>query len=181
VLAVDWVDIDGPLVDLCRRYLGYAEDAVYNDPRLNYVAADIRTFLAKTEHSYNVIILDLPDPDMSEVHAADALYSVPFFRTLKEHLAPGGAVVTHAGPVAPGPARIHREGLTWIREAAHAAGLADIEKGSAYHTCLPSFQGEWGFWMSCAPAQYPRFPEDVRIMNVHTQTYACTWPAHWCV
>lgn len=179
VLAVDWVDIDGPLVDLCRRSLGYASDAVYNDPRLMYTAADIRTFLAETEHIYNVIILDLPDPDMSEVHEHDALYSVAFFRMLKQHLAPGGAVVSHAGPVAPGDARLHRAGLHWIREAAHAADLADAEKTHAYHTCLPSFQGEWGFWMTCAPAQYPRFPEDVRIMNIHTQSYAFSWPSHW--
>jgi spermidine synthase len=180
VLAVDWVDIDAPLVDLCRRHLGYASDAVYNDPRLQYIAADIRTFLAKTEHMYSVIILDLPDPDLEEVHAADALYSVAFFRLLKQHLAPGGAIVSHAGPVAPGDARQHRPALQWIRDAAHAADLpADGEKTYAYHTCLPSFQGEWGFWMTCAPAEAPRFPEDARIMNAQTQTYACTWPAHW--
>jgi hypothetical protein len=33
--------------------------------------------------------------------------------------------------------------------------------------------------MTCAPAEAPRFPEDARIMNAQTQTYACTWPAHW--
>jgi spermidine synthase len=180
--TVDWVDIDKPLVDLCRRHMVYASDEVYNDPRLAFHAADIRTFLTTTTGLYDVIVLDLPDPDVASLVAEGAplqpsLYSASFFRLIKSRLAPDGVVATHCGPVLPGgnPER-RRAGLHWIQRAASAVGLG---RGAAYHASIPSFQGEWGFWMSTSPSATIRFPAGLFVMDSLTQTAAFSFPDYW--
>ena len=181
VAHVDWVDIDGGLVDLCRRHLSWADDDVYNDRRLSYVAADIRHFLAETTMCYDVIILDLPDPDvdaLKEIHAAeDLLYGRKFFQVLREHMAPQSVLVSHTGPVAPGgDEEERRAGLTWIRQMSVENGLGD---GHPYKTFIPSFQSDWGFWMSCAPSADSRFPDGLAVMDAGAQAAAFTWPRYY--
>lgn len=231
VALVHWVDIDKPLVDLCRRHLYFAEDSVYNDPRLVYFGQDIRTFLSETEVEYDVVILDLPDADVDELIAVSAaetaattavtavtaapapttvaepvaavaavpaptatttvpapttvaettgvfpLYGHRFFTALRSCLTEGGAIASHAGPIAPGGNPVEtRAGLSWIQGIAAEIGIG---AGHAYHVGIPSFQGEWGFWMSVPPAVAPVFPEALCVMDATTQTYAFTWPAYW--
>ena len=185
VATVDWVDIDKPLVDLCRKHMAYAGDDVYNDPRLEFHAADIRAFLKSTEVRYDVIILDLPDPDaetlMAESKKEDetshSLYSVAFFQMLKAHLATDGVIASHCGPVLPGgDPEQRRAGLHWIQKAAAAAA---VDRGTAYHVGIPSFQGEWGFWMSTRPSGSSYFPPGLFVMDLTTQTAAFMWPDYW--
>jgi spermidine synthase len=188
VARVDWVDIDGDLVRLCRRHLSWADDAVYNDARLTYTAEDIRTFLHRCEDgAYDVIVLDLPDPDVDALRAVDpaqeepaveyALYGKKFWSVMRAKLAPHGAIVTHAGPIAPGGEdAVRREGLTWIEASAATAGFRG---GAAYHVCIPSFQGEWGFWMSVPPCADPAFPTNLIIMSPEAQRAAFTWLPYW--
>jgi spermidine synthase len=175
---IDWVDIDGPLVDLCRRYLSWADDSVYNDPRVAYYPLDIRHFLRTNHTQYDVIILDLPDPDVDALRTSDQfmLYGREFWNAVCEHMRPGGVIVSHVGPIAPGgdPA-VRRAGLHWIQELSRSSGMGS---GNAYHVNIPSFQGEWGFWMSQTPHN-GSWPENLTVMNSHTQLYAFTWPTYW--
>jgi spermidine synthase len=185
VALVHWVDIDGDLVNLCRRHMAFANDEVYNDPRLTFRAEDIRTFLAATDVVYDVIILDLPDPDVDELKEISfpdsstdyPLYGPTFWRTLRSRLNPLGALTTHAGPISPGgdPA-VRRAGLTWIR---HTSSDAGFPTGSSYHVTIPSFQGDWGFWMSTAPVAEAPFPSSLVVMDAETQGLAFTWPRYW--
>jgi spermidine synthase len=183
VALVDWVDIDGGLVDLCRRHLSWADDPVYNDQRLHYFAADIREFWASNDRLYDIVILDLPDPDVEALAEAPEsvdeypLYSRQFMRVLRSRLANGGAFVSHCGPVAPGgDPSVSRAGLTWMSEVSRECGFGE---GAAYHTCIPSFQGDWGFFMSVAPVNTPSWPEGLAVMDLEAQTYAFTWPRCW--
>jgi len=187
VAHVDWVDIDIPLVELCRRHLGWADDAVYNDPRLNYVGADIRHFLRSCSDVYDVIVLDLPDPDvdtlgtyMVENLVDYPLYGTLFWQTLRRVLREGGAIVSHVGPIRPGgDAYERREGLAWVQDMAEKAGLG---RGFPYHVGIPSFMGEWGFWMSVAPREdVSGLPTGLRVMDADTQRVAFTWPRYWGV
>ncbi len=178
VARVDWVDIDGPLVDLCRRYLSWASDEVYNDVRLSYYAADIREFLRDTNRVYDVIILDLPDPDVDELREGDdgLLYSKQFWQGLLNHRKPFGAIVSHAGPIAPGgDPDVRRAGLSWIQSVSQHLGDG---RGYPYHVTIPSFQGDWGFWMSVPPVD-TEFPQGLAVMDVDAQRYAFTWPRYW--
>lgn len=184
VTYVDWVDIDEPLVELCRRHLRWVEDEVYNDTRLHYTGADIRLFLRNCTTSYDVIVLDLPDPDVEtlgtythEDPVEYPLYGNNFWRELTRVLAEGGAVVSHTGPIRPGGDPYERrEGLAWIQDTAETAGLG---RGFPYHVGIPSFMGEWGFWMSVAPRTDVVFPEGLRVMDDETQRVAFTWPRYW--
>jgi len=187
VQSVTWVDIDGGLVDLCRRHLAFADDSVYNDARLTYFAEDIRYFLATSGEMYDIVVLDLPDPDVEELSSSFSyssleeypLYSHAFFSAVLEHLNPGGAVVTHCGPIRPGGSEaMTREGLHWIRSVAKETSLGE---GFAYHTCIPSFQGEWGYWMSTPPVleKTVSWPSGLRVMDDGAQNAAFFWPAFW--
>jgi spermidine synthase len=179
---VHWVDIDHHLVELCRRHLSWADDPVYNDSRLRYFGADIREFWASNTSLYDVIILDLPDPDVDSLRESESspeyqLYSRQFMNVLRAHLADGGAFVTHCGPVAPGgDPEQRRAGLQWVTEICREVGLAD---GAPYHTFIPSFQSEWGFYMSVSPSADSKFPDGLAVMESDAQRAAFFWPRFW--
>lgn len=135
---VDWIDIDGQLVELCRQYLGWAP-GVYADPRVHYQAADIRDALPHLG-LYDVIILDLPDPDGDTGY----LYSEQFWRDMRGHCTPMGEIVTHVGPVRPFGSL--GAGAARVRRTMADADMILWDRGF-YHICIPSFQGEWGFWI----------------------------------
>ena len=138
-LLVDWVDIDRELVlDLCREHLRWAP-GVYSDPVVRYYSEDIRTVLPSLG-LYDVIILDLPDPDGDTGY----LYSPTFWQDMVRHLTPTGRMVTHCGPVRPfGDVGA---GFQRIRETTNAAALT-FSKTGFYSQMIPSFQSEWGFFM----------------------------------
>jgi spermidine synthase len=179
VASVDWVDIDGDLVTLCQQHLGWAEDSVRNDSRLMFCPDDINSYLDRTPGLYDVIILDLPDPDVEMLDEAgalsDVLYGPRFRERIMSHLAPGGGVVTHCGPIRPGADTVAcGMGMVWIKE--------QLFKGMEvfpYHVSIPSFQGEWGFMMTKAPASAAVFPSGLRVMDSTVETLAFTWPKYW--
>lgn len=179
VASVDWVDIDGDLVDLCQTHLGWTDNSVHNDSRLMFCPDDINSFLDRTGGLYDAIILDLPDPDVEMLDEAtdlsDTLYGPRFRERIISHLAPGGGIVTHCGPIRPGADEANcSEGMVWIRE--------QLFKGMEvfpYHVCIPSFQGEWGFMMTKAPTSAVVFPSGLRVMDTVVQNLAFTWPKYW--
>jgi spermidine synthase len=173
VSRVDWVDIDGALVNICRDRLRYVEGDISTQGRVNYYCADIMAYLRgpTTEGLYDCIIIDLPDPDPQE----QVLYREQFWRRIRRALKARGAVVSHVGPVEPGARR--QEGLNIVR--AGAAIHNRFGHGYAYHTLMPSYQGEWGFWMSCSPTFGGTFPENCRVMTNHYLGTIFHWDRHW--
>jgi len=174
VAHVDWVDIDGDLVELCKKHMKYAPDHMYEDKRLTYYAADAREFLKECVR-YDVVILDLPDPDIEDITAdpANALYGPGFWELLKPH----GAIVSHTGPVIPGGRDTDRRaGLAHIQKMAQEHGFCG---GAAYHATIPSFQNVWGFWMSMHPSNHSEFPISCVVMDSIAQRQAFTWPRYW--
>ncbi len=132
-VAVDWVDYDQDLVNLCREHLRWAP-TVYNHDHVRYIPGDIQVVL-RILGSYHVIILDLPDPDGDTGY----LYSDEFWSDMREHLRKGGRLVTHCGPVRP----FRGVGAGFQRVgAALGGGMSGF-----YNVGIPSFQGDWGFWM----------------------------------
>jgi len=175
VRTIDWVDIDGSLVNVCRTHLRYVAEETYTHPSVNYHSADIMTYLQgnRAEGLYDCIIIDLPDPDPQDA----VLYREQFWRRIRRALKARGAVVSHVGPVEPGAQR--QEGLNIVRTGATAH--ARFGRGYAYHTLMPSYQGEWGFWMSCEPRFGDAFPENCRVMSNHYLGTIFHWDRHWMV
>lgn len=143
---VDWVDIDGQLVSVCEEHLRWAP-GVRTDPRVRYMPMDIRDWFNGSarggEGPYDVIILDLPDPDGDTGY----LYSPDFWRDVQRFLRRDGLFVTHVGPVRPVPGL--GEGARRVVKTAREGGI-ELTRDGFYHICVPSFQGEWGFWMGGA-------------------------------
>ncbi len=96
VKHVDWVDIDGELVELCRKYLPYSWKG--NDPRVSFYAMDGFEFIERAieeGRKYDIIIYDLIEPeDGSDL--ADRLYSRETYEKLKNLLSEGGILVLMA-------------------------------------------------------------------------------------
>jgi spermidine synthase len=177
--AVDWVDIDGDLVSLCQQHLGWADESVRGDSRLMFCPDDINAFLDRTPGLYDAIILDLPDPDVEMLEEggveSDTLYGPRFRERIISHLAIGGGVVTHCGPIRPGRDTVAcGEGMVWMREQ-----LFFGMEVFPYHVCIPSFQGEWGFMMTAAPAGASVFPTGLCVMDREVEKLAFTWPKYW--
>jgi spermidine synthase len=146
VSHVDWVDIDGELVALCEEHLGWAP-GVRSDRRVHFYAEDVRNLLLRGERdTYDVVILDLPDPDGETGY----LYSAEFWADVRHVLREeGGRLVTHCGPVRP----FGNVGEGFQRIWASEAGAA---VAGFYHIGIPSFQGEWGFWMMATGSERDR-------------------------
>ncbi len=171
VVHVDWVDIDGEVVEACRKYLPWSQEAAYTDPRVHFHAEDIRVFFNKNTTQYDVIIIDLPDPDPEENPlSAECLMNRTFWQSIGTHLVAGGSWVSHAGPV-------RRQGPSGANFLRRATAMADLwsTNVSEYHAVIPSFQDDWGWMMSCRPVwNTPTFP--TRFLNHQSFHYIFQWP-----
>jgi len=171
VKHLDWVDIDGELVNICRDILRFPEtENIYACGRLHYYNEDIMNFLrAHPEYKYDCIIIDLPDPDPSE----PVLYGPEFWSLIVGAMNPGCGVASHAGPCEPGRQYV---GADMIQTGAQAAGLA---LGVIYHTLIPSFQGEWVFWMNLPSNNRNSLPAGLQIYDDNYQSTIFHWGRHW--
>ena len=166
VRRVDWVDIDPELVNVCRTHLRYANENVYENEMVRFHGCDIFEYLNRPDVGpYDVIILDLPDPDPENPY----LYGPHFWNRIRRVLREDGGLVTHVGPVEPGVFT----GLNFVVNG------ADMGNGTPYHTFIPSFQGEWGFWMSVNPATMGRFPRDCNVIDDAYHNTIMHWDRHW--
>ncbi|MFM1654118.1 hypothetical protein ACI7RC_18760 [Brevibacillus sp. B_LB10_24] len=68
-----------------------SDSPVFAYPKVRTVVADGRSFVEQTEGNWDVIILDLPEPS-SNYPELGRLFSMEFYRLLKERLETGGAI-----------------------------------------------------------------------------------------
>jgi spermidine synthase len=173
ISKIEWVDIDAKLVDVCKTHLRYIDGDLFNDELVSFYAVDIMKYLENIGGQiYDCIIIDLPDPDPD---CLDCLYGSHFWSLINKVLIrENGVISTHTGPVEPGLGR--QPGLDVIISGAQNIG---IQSGVAYHTFIPSFQSEWGFWMSRNPRLECEFPEKCAVMNKSYQNTIFHWDSHW--
>ena len=98
---VTMIDIDGEVVEACKKHLPEMHQGAFDDPRVELIIADALKELDNTTDTWDIIISDLSDP--IEEGPSFALFTKEYFTKLKKVLNPGGYVVIQAGPVsAPG-------------------------------------------------------------------------------
>ncbi|HQI22155.1 MAG TPA: hypothetical protein PKV90_02960, partial [Candidatus Saccharicenans sp.] len=85
-VEVDYVELDPEIIELTRYYLPQAA-AVLTDPRITTYIEDGRHFIRRTDHRYQVIISNLPEPSSAQINR---FYTVEFFALVKEKLLPDG-------------------------------------------------------------------------------------------
>ncbi len=84
---VDYVELDPTIFDLARDYLPGVWTAISSDPRVRLHHTDGRLFLKSTSDRFDVIIVNLPDPQTAQLNR---FYTVEFFREAAARLSPGG-------------------------------------------------------------------------------------------
>ena len=88
------VDLDGMVVDLCREHLGAMHRGAFSSDRAEIHIADGLAFARDTTQTFDVVIVDGPDP-IGPGDAGCPLYSPEFFEHCATRLLrPGGVLVT---------------------------------------------------------------------------------------
>jgi len=84
---LDYVELDPTVINLARNSFPKEWEPVAADPRVHVYNVDGRLFLKSTDARYDVIILNLPDPQTAQLNR---FYTLEFFREAAQKLAPGG-------------------------------------------------------------------------------------------
>jgi len=93
VQRVVMAELDEAVIDISKRYLGAIHRGAFDDPRLTVQIGDGFDFVRSTKERFDLIVLDLTDPDTPAFH----LYSEQFFRMCAGILNPGGMLTLHLG------------------------------------------------------------------------------------
>ncbi|MBF8267541.1 MAG: Polyamine aminopropyltransferase [Dehalococcoidia bacterium] len=135
VKRVVMVDLDREVVEICRRFLPNHHRGAFEDPRVELHHSDAGAFLKANPDTYDVMLVDLPDP--MEGGPAASLYTQSFYRLLRQRLNPGGVMAVQSEPCMAG----NLEAFTAINTT-----LQSVFPGVfPYHAMVPSFSSDWGF------------------------------------
>ena len=86
---LDYVELDPTMIAVARDYFAKEWMPVAADPRVRVSNVDGRLFLKSTNTRYDVIILNLPDPQTAQLNR---FYTLECFRESAQRLAPGGVL-----------------------------------------------------------------------------------------
>ena len=146
------VDLDSEVVEVCMRYLPNHHRGAFNDPRTELHHRDAREYLETTRDTYDVIIIDLPDPQ--EEGPASFLYTQAFYRLLFERLNPQGVMAVQSEPCMVR----NLEAFSAINNTLRSV----FPTVYPYHIMVPSFASDWGFNLaSTGPDPLALGPEEI--------------------
>jgi spermidine synthase len=122
------VEIDRSVVELARELFPKVSNGAFDDPRLELVVSDGARFVLEDERSFDVVIVDSPDP----VGAGAVLFEPDFYAGCRARLRDGGVMVTQSGMPFLRP--------DWL--ASHAADLRGVFADVAFFlTTVPTYTG----------------------------------------
>jgi spermidine synthase len=87
VERIDYVELDPALISVARQFVPSQTAALVADPRVHVHYADGRSYLRETNDQFDVILVNVPDPQTAQLNR---FYTVEFFRSARAHLTPGG-------------------------------------------------------------------------------------------
>ena len=99
---LDYVELDPALIGMFQRLFPAESARAFSDSRVRVHYVDGRSYLSSTDVLFDEIILGVPDPDNVLLNR---FYTTEFFRSARNHLAPGGilALQLRASAEAIGP------------------------------------------------------------------------------
>ncbi len=179
------VDLDPRMTELGRTHptLRKLNDGALDDVRVKIVNEDAMNYLSQNREPFDVILVDLPDPNNEGLAK---LYSVEFYRLVRQRLTLGGVLVAQSTSPYFSPHAFWSINKS-MQEGFCEAGCAE---GAVvpYHLWVPSF-GDWGFnlamtvptksttWAFDQPARFLtraafegalNFPPDVQVNDVES-------------
>ena len=84
---VDYVELDPSILDLAARYFGKEWVQIQAEPRVRVQHSDGRLYLKTTATKFDVVIVNLPDPQTAQLNR---FYTLEFFREVAGRLNDGG-------------------------------------------------------------------------------------------
>lgn len=134
IQKITLVDLDRDIVELCRdnKVIAKVNNNSLSNPKMEVIVDDAYNFLTKNTLKYDVIIVDLPDPN-NEV--LNKLYSNVFYRLCKQSMTDDGILVVQStSPY------FATKAFWCISKTIESEGFNVLP----YHLEVPSF-GDWGF------------------------------------
>lgn len=149
------VDLDKDMTDLAKnnRIVKELNQGSFFDPKVKIVNSDAFKYVENSNEFFDVIIIDLPDPNNSSLAR---LYSREFYKVVRKKLAKEGLLVSQSTSPYFSP-----EAYWCVNESLKAAGF---KYTYPYHVYVPSF-GDWGFVM----ASNIKYDLDKFNLNVETK------------
>ena len=129
-------ELDPMVVATCRKNFSNVNRHAFDDARVRVEIGDALLFLHSSSTLYDLIVMDLTDPDEAE---STPLYSPDTYKLICDRLSPDGVLSLHIGSAFFHPERF-------------AATLRDLRavftEVHAYKAFMPTYGAEWG--MACA-------------------------------
>ncbi|WP_203364492.1 polyamine aminopropyltransferase [Bacillus sp. REN10] len=153
VSDITLVDLDPQMVKLAdeNHFLVDLNEGSLKNNRVNIVHEDAFQFMEQAKGFYDVIIVDLPDPNNESLNK---LYTLEFYSLLRNHLSPSGAIVVQA------TSPVFAPEVYWTIDRTIAAAGLQTEN---LHVDIPSFGG-WGFVLAS------RESIDLKTLEIHSNT-----------
>lgn len=105
VEQVVMIDIDGEVVEACKKYLPEMHQNCFEDPRVELIIDDAQNFLDSTSETWDVIISDLTDP--IESGPSFPLFTQEYFQKIHQVLSTDGSFIIQAGSISPAEMYLH--------------------------------------------------------------------------
>jgi spermidine synthase len=132
------VDIDGEVVELCRRHLPEMHQGAFDDPRVELRHEDARAYLERTSERFDCIIIDLVEP--LEEGPACMLFTREFYALVHDRLTPGGTMTMQAG--------MTKVGELEFFTAIHQTLRQVFPVVAGYQAFISCFGTPWGFMLA---------------------------------
>lgn len=154
VKEVTLVDLDKAITDLAKDnpLLRDLNGGSMSDKRVNIINDDAYKYIETTEKTFDLIVIDLPDPNNASLAR---MYSWEFYRRVRSRLNRTGIVVAQA------TSPFFSPNAFWcIQESLKKAGFPNTY---LYHGYVPSF-GDWGFALTA------NIPYDIKTIRIDVPT-----------
>jgi spermidine synthase len=129
------VDIDGEVVELCKKYLPEWSDGAFDDPRARVIIGDALKFIKDDRDRYGVVISDLTEPLPDS--PSFPLFNGEVFRDIKGRLAAGGVYVLQASTAGFHNMALHTKMSRSLRPY--------FKYVRSFYTHVPAFDNDWAF------------------------------------
>jgi spermidine synthase len=171
VQQVTMVDIDGEVVDFCKKYLEEWHQGTLTHPKTRLIIDDARKFVLETDEKFDVIISDLPTP--IEGGPAYQLYTLEFYKIMITRLTKDGLFIAQAGSGSLLQIHFHSVLSNTLRQ------LFKVVR--PFYAFVPSFDVPWAFLLASQksdPRKLTAKAIDQRLGKRHAQLKFYDGEAH---
>ncbi len=135
VKEVFMLDIDGEVVDFCKKYLYSWHKGSFSDSRAKIIVGDAKKYIIETKEKFDVIISDLPCP--IKKGPACLLYTKEFYKIVAGKLKAKGIFVIQSGSMSSTQIELCSLIYSTVKK------VFPVRK--IYSQFIPSFDVPWAF------------------------------------